>query len=59
MEKRHPEHDPKLEAALDELDATLTADASSEVLQDVPETDEAGTGARGLLPRERRDKRKR
>ena len=41
MGKNPPSHDPKLEAALDELDAALTADTISKIMEDLPETDEA------------------
>ena len=39
--KAHPTYDPKLEAALDEIDAALTAEILSQILLDLPETDEA------------------
>ena len=43
-------HDPELEAALDEVDAVLTADVISEILRDLPETDEEDGDCTEFLP---------
>jgi hypothetical protein len=63
VRKRQPTADPKLEAALDELDEVLTADAISKILEGLPEADRPFESERNLLPPadrpERRDKRKR
>lgn len=48
--KRQPPHDPRLEAALDELDAALTADVMGEILRDLPETDEVVSANPELPP---------
>jgi len=56
--KRHRKPDPKLEAALDELDAALTADAMGEILQDLLETDEVvSVDPKPILPAHRSDVR--
>jgi hypothetical protein len=50
MGKRHSLRDPKLEAALDELDAILTVDVLVNILHDLPEPHEAMTDGPELLP---------
>lgn len=62
VKKRQAANDPKLEAALDELDEVLTADAISKILESLPESGRPVGSERDLLPpadrAERRDKRK-
>lgn len=48
--KSHPPYDPELEAALDEVDAVLTAEIIGEILHDVPELDEADADGSELHP---------
>ena len=62
MRKREATSDPKLEAALDELDEALTADSISKILEDAPKIGRPLRSDRNLRPPadrpERRDKRK-
>lgn len=48
--KPHPPYDPELEAALDEVDAVLTAEIIGEILRDLREPDEEDADRSELLP---------
>lgn len=52
--KPHPPYDPQLEAALDEVDAVLTAEILGEILRDLPEPDEADADRSELHPPDNR-----
>ena len=54
--KSHQPYDPELEAALDEVDAVLTAEIISEILRDLHGPDEAEDCTELLPPADRPDR---